>query len=276
MGVIADMIRSGADPDLVERMANELADVRVQEARRSASEAIEPRTARQLRNARYYERKASEKRLNASEQDVSDDSKTVNPSAYIAHADAPVCSNGSSLRSEPELDNPDLKIGPLAPKEPAHSVRSILFDRFYTAYPKHTNRKSAAVKFLAAVRSGVDAERIIAAAARFAEAHRSAMTEPKYVMAPDVWLNKGKWDDEDLPTAVSPSARDGPRRNRGWAAAILGSSMGLQNGPPSEENRDSKVIPLISAVGEVGGRTSSYDDSYLFGDAVGISDRRSR
>lgn len=81
---------------------------------------------------------------------------------------------------------------------------------------------------------------------------------------------RADWD------GATSNARDGPRRNRGWAAAILGSSMGLQNGTPGEENRDRKVIPLISTVGEVGGRTSGYDDSGLFGNPVGIPDRRSR
>lgn len=69
--------------------------------------------------------------------------------------------------------------------------------------------------------------------------------------------------------------RAGPMK-RGWAASILGSSMGLENGTSGEENRDSKVVSLLPAIGEMGGRTSGYDDSRLLGDLVDVPDRRSR
>lgn len=60
--LIADMVRAGVDPELIGRTAEVLAE-------QNGPAAL---TARQARNRRYYERKASEKRLNASYSDVSD------------------------------------------------------------------------------------------------------------------------------------------------------------------------------------------------------------
>ncbi len=81
------------------------------------------------------------------------------------------------------------------------------FERFYSAFPKRKNRKAAQARFVSAIKSGVDVEKIVDAARRFAEAHRRAGTEDRYIPAPDVWLNKGGYDDEDLP---QPAARAGP------------------------------------------------------------------
>jgi hypothetical protein len=105
--IISDLVKAGVDPDLVGRVASALAQ----------REPIETRTSRQIRNARYYERKASEKRLNASEQDISDDIKTVDPGAYIARADAPVCSNDISNEIS-ILDTPLPSEGPQGEVKP--------------------------------------------------------------------------------------------------------------------------------------------------------------
>jgi hypothetical protein len=72
VSVIADLIRAGVDPDLIERVANEISTARAL----GRSEVTPQRTARQERNARYYESKASERRLKSSKQDASDDIKT--------------------------------------------------------------------------------------------------------------------------------------------------------------------------------------------------------
>jgi hypothetical protein len=69
--LIADLIRSGVDPDLIGRIAAAIAS--------PTQQAAAPKTARQKSNARYYQKRASERRLNVSEQDVSDDQDTVPP-----------------------------------------------------------------------------------------------------------------------------------------------------------------------------------------------------
>jgi hypothetical protein len=73
------------------------------------------------------------------------------------------------------------------------------FARFYEAYPKHVHRKAACSKFETAVKAGVDPERIISAARRYAEACRAALIEKQFIPAPDRWLHAGSYDDEDLP-----------------------------------------------------------------------------
>lgn len=78
-------------------------------------------------------------------------------------------------------------------------------DEFYAAYPKKVEPADAKAKFIRIVKSGQDPDRIIAAAHRFAEAHRLAGTERQFIKAPAVWLNKGGFDSEDL-----PEARAGP------------------------------------------------------------------
>ncbi len=80
--------------------------------------------------------------------------------------------------------------------------------RFYEAYPKHVDPRAAETKFNSIVKSGVDPEHIIAAASRYAEAHRMAGTDKQMIPAPAVWLNKGGYDSEDLP---KPQIRDGPK-----------------------------------------------------------------
>ena len=87
------------------------------------------------------------------------------------------------------------KIG--KPKKPDFTESA---NRFYAAYSKKIDPKDAKARFVRLAQSGVDPEKIIIAAARYAEAHRLAGTDPKFIPAPAVWLNKGGYDSEDLPT----------------------------------------------------------------------------
>jgi hypothetical protein len=119
-----------------------------------------------------------------------------------------------------------------------------LFDRFYSAYPKRQNRKSAASKFDVAVRNGTDPEHIIQAAGRYAEAHRSAGTDKQYIPAPDVWLNKGGYDDEDLPQAP----KSHPKKDTGIAARLafdLQRQMENHNGSGTPSTGSCKTLELI-------------------------------
>lgn len=80
MGAIADMIRAGVDPDLVERVAMEMVE--------TARHGLPVRTARQERNARYYDNR---KRLKASESVLieTDLSPKVSPQRDINHPPLP-------------------------------------------------------------------------------------------------------------------------------------------------------------------------------------------
>lgn len=92
---------------------------------------------------------------------------------------------------------------------PAPALRAFV-ERFYRAYPKHVYPRLAEKAFGAAVKRGVDPEKIIAAAEAFAEATRAAGTEKQFIKAPSVWLNAGGYDSEDLPKFTPPEARAGP------------------------------------------------------------------
>lgn len=132
------------------------------------------------------------------------------------------------------------------------------FERFYANYPKRKNRKAAEARFSSAIRKGIDAEHIISAAKRYADAHAAAGTDPQYIPAPDVWLNKGAYDDEHLPQA----ARAGPKpERRGWGS-LYAELNGYGNG--SDKKRIDETIPLLSG-GSVDG-AGNRD-----GDASGVS-----
>lgn len=111
--------------------------------------------------------------------------------------------------------SPKKDIPPTPPIEKTTPIQSSLRSEFvsarhaefYAEYPKKVEPKASLAKFIVAVRSGVDPERIIAAGKRFAEAHHAARTDRRYIPAPAVWLNRGGYDSEDLPTAP---ARAGP------------------------------------------------------------------
>jgi hypothetical protein len=75
-------------------------------------------------------------------------------------------------------------------------VTDFKFEEFYEAYPKHVDRKAAEAKHKTVVRSGVEADFLIAAAKRYALDCKTKNTDFQYIKSPLVWLNKGCWDDE--------------------------------------------------------------------------------
>ncbi len=77
------------------------------------------------------------------------------------------------------------------------------FDRWWATYPRHESKQAALRRWpqaLAAV--GGDVERLIAAAERYRD---DPNRDPRYTCHPDVWLNKGRWDDDPLPSQNSRS-----------------------------------------------------------------------
>lgn len=112
MGVIADMIRAGVDPDMVERVHDEIVAAAVQ--------SVAPvRTARQGRNARYYAKKASERRLNASYSDVSDANKTEENASREEYntTRAPAVIPVGISNDIPPIDTPLPTVGTPKPKK---------------------------------------------------------------------------------------------------------------------------------------------------------------
>ena len=67
------------------------------------------------------------------------------------------------------------------------------FETFYGLYPKRINKKAAKGRWITATKT---TEPAVIIAALKAQLPGMAKTEPQYVPAPDVWLNKGKWADE--------------------------------------------------------------------------------
>jgi len=68
------------------------------------------------------------------------------------------------------------------------------FAEFWAIYPKRTCKLAAEERFYAALKARVAPQRILDGALRYAESVKD--TESIYVSAPDVWLAKGRYDDE--------------------------------------------------------------------------------
>lgn len=177
MSVIADLVRAGVDPDLIEKVHAEIL---------AASKATDEQAER--RRAADRERKRQKRLRNSAE------------SADNADAASPLLSSPT-----PPTNNP----------LPQSSLRSVsvqareVFASFWTVYPKRTNRKAAFAKLETALKAGVDPEKIIGAAQRYSDYVR--FTEPQFIKAPDAWLNAGKYDDELPDEPPHARARAGPR-----------------------------------------------------------------
>ena len=81
------------------------------------------------------------------------------------------------------------------------------FDRFWQHYPRKVSKIAARRRWDAAIKSGVDAEDIISAAEAFAAFVKAEDTEPRFIKHPDVWLNKGCWEDELEPASERTASR---------------------------------------------------------------------
>lgn len=97
--------------------------------------------------------------------------------------------NDSKSKSDNKSDN---KNNTLADK----SAIQIWFDNFYSLYPKKINRKDAGLKYAIALKKWATIEIIEKGLKRSLYFWNSENTEKKFIPAPDVWLNKEKWNDE--------------------------------------------------------------------------------
>jgi hypothetical protein len=123
-------------------------------------------------------------------------------------------SNRASGAEPASLSEANSKIA--ADDAPSKREVEALADEFCAAYPKRVDRAPTKAKFAKLVKSGIDPNHLISAAARFAEACRIAGREKRFIQSPLVWLNRRKFDDEDLPQPP----REGPAPRRTAYAAM--------------------------------------------------------
>ncbi len=107
-------------------------------------------------------------------------------------------SRDSDKEQEPPLfPEPDQDEAPFAnPPSNGYRFSESEFVAFYTAYPKHINRKAALAKYKTVRKSGITQEQLLAGVSRYKAYIQAEKTDDRYVCGPEVWLNKGRWDDE--------------------------------------------------------------------------------
>ncbi len=96
-------------------------------------------------------------------------------------------------------------------------------EAFYQAYPKHVNHKDTLDKYTSLSKQNRLPEHaaLMAALDRHKDYWRAAGTEVQFIPAPNVWLNKHKWEDElqDVTAQAAPAKPPGKR----FTSAIPGS-----------------------------------------------------
>lgn len=83
-----------------------------------------------------------------------------------------------------------------ARKQAAARVNDTGFDEFWAAYPRKVAKGTARGAWVKALKRGISAEHITAAATRAAAQWRAAHTEPRFIPHPATWLNGERYDDE--------------------------------------------------------------------------------
>ncbi len=117
------------------------------------------------------------------------DSVAIEPGTEIALSDHSPSLPSSSLPS-PSSNGSSKKT------EKNNAQLTADFLEFYDLFPKHVSKKGALPKYKAARKSGATKEDLLEGARRYKVS--VAETERKYIQAPDVWLNKGRWEDESV------------------------------------------------------------------------------
>jgi len=75
-------------------------------------------------------------------------------------------------------------------------VSEAWFQEFWRAYPKRVGESAARRKYKTVIQGGAGKEEILDGAHRYAEHVSSEGMEARFVAAPTVWLNQGRWTDE--------------------------------------------------------------------------------
>lgn len=187
------------------------------------------KSARQLRNARYYEaRKASEKRLNASNSDVSDDSVL----------------NASRTHVEDKTSNSEIE--PQEENKKRAKALSPEFDEFWTEYPNKVGKPKALVSFNAARSRATHAE-IMDGLRRYI----AGKPVDRPWLNPATFLNQDRFNDQ--PATVTPVARGSPAFQAPSMSELIRAVKDYphadQPEPPEDRSGFRAAIPHLRAVG---------------------------
>lgn len=238
MSVIADLVRAGVDPELVARVAEEIAEARAQGARDAAPSL----TLRQQRNARYYvahrdELKAKREASKTSENVLNQTSKTHGTPSPKERSPTPpkeITPSPSSLRSV------------------SYRAREA-FGEFWATYPRRDGsnpKQPAEQKFVRLVEAGTDPAEITAGARRYAAA--VAGEDPRFVAQAVTWLNQGRWRDDHVPPARAGPAGNRPRGPTMAEMARM-DEPGFSFDDPRPDSRDSTARTTCDSVPRASG-----------------------
>lgn len=169
------------------------------------------RTARQERNARYYERKTSEKRLKASETSYSD-APPFPPPETKAVSPAP-----PSVKTQTTTLAPTPPIVPPAPR--------LDFDTFWAAWTPKKSKGQAEITFAKLSKAGglPDMATLLDGIARMRTDWRWTDGTPPHA---STWLNAKGWLDEPEPSRRAKGWRELEAENN--AASYSGAAMALE------------------------------------------------
>lgn len=217
--IIDELLARGASAELI------AAAVKAAESARDAAEADtarrkEAEAERRLEMQRERTRKSRALKMSrtVTERNVTDSDDTLRAVTNVTK----VPPKESSPTPPKEITPSNLaSLGERLSREPAHDPD---FLKFIAAYPKRIEKKEAAKRFAAAVKSGAAPSDIIRGAERYSDQVRGV--DPQYVKSPVVWINRGCWDDETLPPVrAGPPPINGhgrpERRNLSFAALEL-------------------------------------------------------
>lgn len=173
-----------------------------------------------------------------------------NKPAVANASELPSKSLAKPLASSSQSQSEDISLRSISIKE--------VFEKFWAIYPKRINRKAALAKLETALKAGIDPEKILAGAARYAEHVR--FTEPQFIKAPDAWLNAGKWDDELPAEPKQPPVRAGPRSSGDGMTVVLQKLREQVNGQSSSGIKDISPTSVPEpGAGDHGSRLSGPD-----------------
>lgn len=101
------------------------------------------------------------------------------------------------------------------------------FDAFWSVYPRREGKQPALLAFVATIRSGVDPNRIVAGAQRYAAVRQGQ--DPKLTKMAQGWLNDRRWEDE-----IAEPPPSGYRDQRGGWSALDQAVEGLEWDRPED------------------------------------------
>lgn len=104
------------------------------------------------------------------------------------------------------------------------------FAEFWVAYPRKEAKRGAAKAYAAAVKRGVDTDRILAAARRYAAI--TTTSEQRFIAHPATWLNQGRYDDEQPAAGSAVAVGYQAPRATGTSSQRVNAILALRTGEP--------------------------------------------